>query len=365
MNGRRDYSVFDSLGVGVQVMDHDWRYLYLNDLVVQQSGFTREQLLGQRFPDMYPGVESTKLFAALKLCLDERRETSTTNDFTFPDGSKRYFELRVHPLPEGMLICSTDVTEATVRQLILEDLKDEFEGLVAQRTTELAARNRELLQLNYLVSHDLQAPLRTIRQFAGLMLHTHADALDEDGMEQLRRIERAGGRLQSLVAGILEHGRIGSSSEIREVDTAALIADICSDLQETLDRSGGAVHVGAMPAVPALPSELRTLFQNLVENALKYARPGVPPRVEVGAERSGGTWQFAVRDNGVGIPAEHRRRIFDLFGRVSTDPSIEGTGLGLAHCEKVVGLHGGRIWVESTPGVGSTFYFTLAPEHAA
>ncbi len=365
MAAPRDYSVFDSVGFGAQVMDHDWRYLYLNDVVVSQSGFTQEQLLGQRFPDMYPGVEETELFAALRECLETRQETRTTNDFTFPDGSRKYFELQVHPIPEGMLIFSNDVTEKTVQQLILEKHKDELEALVAERTAELAARNRELVQLNYLVSHDLQAPLRTIRQFAGLLLRTHGERLDDAGRRQLTRIEAAGQRLQGLVAGILEHGRLGSSAERTEVDTAALMAEIRLDLEEALEQSGGAIEVGLLPVIPALPDELRVLFQNLVQNGLKFVRPGVAPKVVVEAEQVDGVWRFAIRDNGVGIPTEQQRTVFDLFSRLHSQAEYEGSGLGLAHCEKVVGLHGGQIWVESQPGEGSTFYFTLSPVQAA
>lgn len=357
-----DYTVFDTLGFGVQVMDRDWRYLYLNDVVVAQAGFTREELLGNRFPDMYPGVEETQLFAAIRTCVEEQRPTGTTNDFVFPDGSRRYFELQLHPIPEGVLIFSQDVTETTVKQLILEKHADELEDLVTERTALLSSQNRELMQLNYLVSHDLQAPLRTIRGFAELLLEDHSAELGDDGHEHLRRIANAGARLQGVVAGILRHGRIGKDAEPEEVDLGILVDDVRSDLQETLESRGGAVEIGDLPTITGLPSPLRTLFQNLIENGLKYSRFGVPPQVQVSAEDIDGTWHFAVRDNGQGIEPRFQKRVFDMFERLHRQDEVEGNGLGLAHCEKVVGLHGGRIWLESTPGEGTTFYFTLAPE---
>lgn len=365
----RDYSILDFLSEGVQVMDQDWHYLYVNDRVVSQSGYTREELLGGRFPDLYPGVEQTQLFAALRTARDEGREMRVANDFTFPDGEKRYFQLRIYPVPEGLLIFSLDMTEETRRQLIAEDHKAELAELVHHRTAELAARNQELVQLTYLVSHDLRSPLMTMAGNAELLRMRLGHQLDAPSQNHLDRIESSAARLGDIVDGMLDHARMGERSAQEEVDTRAILDEIRADLDGRIRQTHGTLVYGALPVLRGYAAELRTLFQNLVDNGLKYHRAGVPPRVEVSARPEGeGTWLFSVRDNGVGIPPEDQSRVFNMFERLDEDAHTEGSGLGLAHCEKVVGLHGGRIWVESSPGEGTTFLFTcrqVVPEDPA
>lgn len=363
---KRDYSILDHLSEGVQVMDREWRYVYVNDRVVAQSSYTREQLIGQTFFEMYPGVEQTQLYAALRSTMDDGEQVRVDNDFTFPDGTKRYFQLRAYPVPEGILIFSLDMTEETRRQLIAEDHQSELEELVRQRTAELSARNQELVQLTYLVSHDLRSPLTTMVGNAELLRLRAAAQLDERGLAHLDRIESSARRLGDIVDGMLRHARLGVQAEPEDVDTKALLRDIRDDLEAPLQATGGVLEFDDLPVLRGHMAELRTLFQNLVENGLKYHRAGVPPRVKVRAERQDeGTWRFAVHDNGIGIALTDQARVFDMFSRLRERGDVEGSGLGLAHCEKVVGLHGGRIWIESVPGEGTTFLFTCRQQDQA
>ncbi len=223
----------------------------------------------------------------------------------------------------------------------------------------LAARNEELEQFSYIASHDLQAPLRTIASFSELLLEAYGQELDEDGRSALRFIEASVQRMSALVRDLLDYSRIGQRSERRRVDTAALVAEVIADLRSAADAAGARFCIGEMPQLTGHRTELRLLFQNLLANAVKFHAEGVAPRIELLAERAEGAWVFTVSDNGIGIAPEHRSKIFQAFQRVHPVERFEGTGIGLAHCRKIVALHGGRIWVEPRPGGGSRFGFTI------
>lgn len=355
----RDYSVLDELSDGVQIIDREWRYVYLNDVTVGQSGYAREALIGHTMMEKYPGIEQSELFGILKSCMEDRQALRTTNDFTFPDGTRKFFQLRIEPISEGIIIFSVDTTEENTHRLLIEDMAAELEVLVERRTDELIARNRELEQLTYAASHDLRSPLRSLRSFSALVRRRSADALDERTLEYLDQMDASVVRMQALVDGLLTHGSLGREQAVEPVDLNAVVQAVRADLAADIEASGAVIEAEALPTVEAMPVEIRVLFQNLIGNAIKYRKPDAPPRIRVSAKPSDGGWQFEVADTGIGIEPRFHDRVFDMFQRLHTADEIEGAGIGLAHAEKIVGLHQGRIWVESEPGVGSRFYFTI------
>ena len=170
--------------------------------------------------------------------------------------------------------------------------------------------------------------------------------------------------MQALVEDLLSYARVGSRElELRSVDSAAVLAQVVASLQPAMDESRGELSAGALPVVLADELQLGQLFQNLITNALKF-HGADPPRVRVAAERAGRRWAFSVRDNGIGIAAEHQERIFVAFQRLHTRRQFPGSGVGLAICKRIVERHGGRLWVESEPGRGSVFFFTLQASEA-
>lgn len=354
------YAVFDQLSDGVQVIDPEWRYVYVNDVVAEQGQTTRDALLGRTMMEAYPGIEETKMFAALEECRTTGQPIRTTNDFTFPDGSKRYFQLRVSPLRDGRLVVfSTDITEETAHRVLMENDEAELERVVEKRTAQLSQQNRELQQFTAVVSHDLRAPLRTIRSFVDLIHQDYALGLDARGREYLGWILEGTTRMQRVLEALLIHSHIGSTREAKVVDLNETLLCVERDLDFQLQDADATLTVRRLPEVCGYEDELRLLFQNLVTNALKYRKPGKPVRIEVDAKPTDdGGLHVMVRDDGQGIDGRYHGRIFNLFERLHEDDAA-GLGIGLAHCEKIVGLHSGRIWVESTPGEGSTFHFTL------
>ncbi|KEF34242.1 hypothetical protein RDMS_08290, partial [Deinococcus sp. RL] len=224
---------------------------------------------------------------------------------------------------------------------------------------ELERSNAELEQFAYVASHDLQAPIRAMTSFAELIGRRYGEQLDERGRKYLGQIITSGEHMKRLVDDLLAFSRVHTAQREPEVVDASEVFDTVRRRLQAAQGAGAQVTRGALPRVLADPYQLDQLFQNLLTNGLKYRREGVEPSVHVWAQREGERWRFAVRDNGIGIERQYWERIFVIFQRLHGREAYEGTGIGLAVCKKIVERHGGRLWVESTPGEGSTFFFTL------
>lgn len=246
---------------------------------------------------------------------------------------------------------------AVERRVLLKE-KEAAEAL-AQKAAELQRSNAELQQFAYIASHDLQEPLRTITSFCELLEGECRGRLGSAADEYLGFITAASKRMTSLIKGLLEHTRIGSSPRAGAVDCGAIVREVLSDLAMSISESSARIEVRELPSLVGNESEFRLLFQNLISNAIKFRRKGCEPQIAISAEKSSGGWTFAIQDNGIGVEEQHDRRIFDMFQRGRSRDEYEGTGIGLAHCRKIVELYGGRIWVRSEPGSGSTFYFSV------
>ncbi len=224
---------------------------------------------------------------------------------------------------------------------------------------DLARSNAELEQFAYVASHDLQEPLRTLASYAKLLSRRYSGQLDDRADRFIQYIVEEALRMQALINDLLKYSRVGRQAQnFAPCDTRAVFGIVVSRLQDAIATSGATVTCGELPTVMADERQLVQLFQNLIGNALKY-RSQEPPVVQVAAVRHEGQWLFWVRDNGIGIDPKYAERIFVIFQRLHTQEEYSGTGIGLAIAAKIVERHGGRIWVESEPGQGATFYFTL------
>lgn len=227
------------------------------------------------------------------------------------------------------------------------------------KNEELQRANKEVEQFAYIASHDLQEPVRTVRSFIDMLRQNCGDSLDMDGLQILEFIENSSLRMQELIKGLLDYSRLGKHAAPSRVSLNGLLEDVEQDLSTRLAETQAQLHIAELPDVMGHKTELRLLFQNLISNAIKFARPGVPPVVKVSAQEEDDHWVFQVEDNGIGIAKSQYERVFLIFQRLHGRFDYEGTGIGLAHCKKIVELHGGRIWLESEEGQGSTFYFSL------
>jgi light-regulated signal transduction histidine kinase (bacteriophytochrome) len=209
-------------------------------------------------------------------------------------------------------------------------------------------------------SHDLQEPLRTIGRFTQLVKHRYGKDLPEDANEFMDYAVDGAQRMQGLVDDLLTYSRVGTKSkEFDAVPLDAVADQVLAGLTVAIDDQKATITKDALPVVKGDRAQLAQIYQNLIANAIKFRRPNRRPKVHLGAEKRGGEWVLSVQDNGIGIPKEQFDRIFVIFQRLHARDEYEGTGIGLAVAKKIIERHGGRIWLESDPKRGTTFFFSL------
>jgi light-regulated signal transduction histidine kinase (bacteriophytochrome) len=250
-----------------------------------------------------------------------------------------------------------EVHEKTVAEQA-ERLEEALAELDA-RNVDLKRSNEELEMFAYVASHDLQEPLRMVASYTQLLSRRYADKLDQDAQEFIHFAVDGATRMQQLIEALLEYSRVGTrSQQFTDVDMQQVMNGVMEDLAMRARETGAAVEFNALPTVHGDRVQLRQLLQNLVSNAIKFNGSGKPV-VKVTAEAAPREWVFRVSDNGIGIEPQYRERIFQIFQRLHTRDEYPGTGIGLAVCRRIVERHGGKISVESEPGRGTTFSFTL------
>lgn len=239
---------------------------------------------------------------------------------------------------------------------------DALEAQVEERTAHLAASNAELAQFAYIASHDLREPLRTVSSFLQLLARRYRGRLDAEADEYIAFAVNGAKRMSLLISDVLAFSQIGQvPAAMDRCDIENVLREVVEALKVSVEDAGGCIDIGSpLPSVQGVASQLHSLFQNLIGNAVKYRSPDRPLQVCVTAQALGEDWvHFTVADNGIGIESQYLDLIFRIFQRLHTQDRYEGTGIGLALCRKIVERHGGRIWADSTPDVGTAFHFTL------
>jgi len=326
---------------------------YFNILGVEQQPLSFERFLDLLHPD-----DRQSLHDEFDRVLREGGQFEAEFRVQMADGLERWImgRGRVYTdetgMPQRMTGIISDITEHKQHE---DDLKRTMD--------DLARSNRELEQFAYVASHDLKEPLRMVASYLQLLEKKYGERLDEKAGQYIHFAVDGAERMDRLIDGLLRYSRITSrSADFVIVDTNAVFAEAVANLEQAIRESGAAVTREGLPQVRGDEMQLMMLMQNLIGNALKYRKEGLPPRVHVTAKREGREWVFAVRDNGIGIATEHHGRIFQIFQRLHTQKEYPGTGIGLASCKKIVEHHRGRIWLESIPGEGSTFFFSIPLE---
>ncbi|HEY9754879.1 MAG TPA: ATP-binding protein [Oculatellaceae cyanobacterium] len=333
----------------------------------KQFGWSRKQVIGKsvaevivpsRFRDKHV-LDKNQLFSVAKgRFMNRRREMYVLRR----NGEEFPVEIGVFPIkdPDGIMYCAfvSDITERKHIEAKTQELNEELERRVQERTQELIKSNEELEQFAKVASHDLQEPLRAIQGFVSLLEKRYKGKLDPDADEFIGFIVDGTTRMQQLIQSVLLHSSIKKEEGLENItDVNAVVDEVLTNLRAAITESKAEFEIEDLPEVAVDRTQLIQLFQNLISNSIKY-RNG-PPKIAISAELSVDRWLFTLRDNGIGVDPKYAERIFDMFARLHGKTEYSGTGIGLAICKKIVLAHGGRIWMESEPGHGSIFYFSL------
>ena len=343
------------------VVDQGGKIVLLNLQAERQFGYSRDELVGQRVTNIIPEGFAERLVAdgtrSAAEALAQQIGTGIELTGRRKDGSDFPIEIMLSPLEnaEGTLVTAAirNITE-----------RKQSEVRLVNTMGELKSSNDELQQFAYVASHDLQEPLRMVASYTQLLSQRYKGRLDSDADEFIAYAVDGSNRMQALIRDLLTYSRAGTNGkDLQQISSSSALEEALTNLRATIEESGAVVTQDSLPAVTVDETQLTQVFQNLVGNAVKY-RTAETPRVHVSAaSNSSHEWIFSVKDNGLGIDPQHFQRIFVIFQRLHGREEFKGTGIGLSICKKIVERLGGKIWVESQPEKGSTFYFTLPRRH--
>ncbi|MGH7963223.1 MAG: ATP-binding protein [Candidatus Binatia bacterium] len=313
------------------------------------------ELTYQQFLDYVHPEDRQRMDGPVRQIFAEGKELEVEYRIVWPDGSVHWIGTKgraFHDGPGGAVWFRGVALDITARK--------QAEEALARQAEDLQCSNEELQQFAYVASHDLQEPLRTVSGFVQLLAKRYQGKLDTDADEFIGFVLDGTQRMQALIRDLLAYARVGIQEQARAAtDCEVVLEQTLQTLRIAIEQSGAQVTHDPLPLVTVNEGQLGQVFQNLIGNALKFRGPQ-PPRVHVSARQDGRQWVFTVRDNGIGLDSQYAQRIFQVFQRLHSRKEYAGTGIGLAICKKVIERHGGRIWVESAPGTGSTFFFTIS-----
>lgn len=343
------------------VYDRDYNFLTVNQ-AAKTLYKMKDDPIGRNLFDLYPTARGSQGHQDLERAFSGETVHNPIYRSAVADA---YFEDYLIPLNDetgavyAVMLIARDISEHIKAE---EELKSENETL-ADLNAKLQSSNEDLASFNYVASHDLQEPLRKVSIFASRILENEKNTLNGQSLQYFDRINSAITRMQNLISALLEYSR-AESSEIKRsrISLGKIIREVLLSLDETIKAKQAVIEVAELPSLYAVPVQMHQLFQNLISNSLKYAKPDAPPQIRISAEEvtdqeneNRPYCKISVADNGIGFNMEYRQKIFELFQRLHGKTDIEGTGVGLAICRKIANNHSGFITADSTPGKGSVF----------
>lgn len=345
-------TVFENITDVLYQTDMNGVIIEMSPSITPLSGYTPEELIGTPFNlliDIPIDSKFELLYSQKSSELKDQEVKLKTKH-----GETKYVSINT------CLIFDTTVAPVYIGG-IMRDVSErkKNEWLIADKNRILQLQNKELEQFAYITSHDLQEPLQTLTSISAMMKEEYAGTLDQQAETYLDFITSSSLSMKTLIKGLLDYSRIGKNGALMLVDTKALVNELIIELNEVIQEQSALITVEDLPQLLAYPLELKLAFHNLLNNALKFQAQNKVPRIKISAQRQVQQWVFAVQDNGIGLEAKDFEKIFIIFKRLHNRSEYRGAGIGLSHCKKIVELHGGNIWVDSKPGEGSTFYFTI------
>jgi len=337
----------------IHILDKNLKYVYNAGQELKKLGLTNEDLVGKTIYDVLGQKIAKKVARNYNKCIKEKRPVSFEGDY----GDNSYMVNAVPILGsndelEYILVLSVNITRLKKHEEKLKSL-----------TQKLKSSNTELEQFAYVASHDLQEPLRTVKSFTQIMTNVFREEvgqLDEKYERYINHIINGTDRMKSLITDLLAYSRVSSKAdEFKEFDSERILKAGIDSLRERIEENNVKIRYESLPVIFGDSSQFFQVFQNLISNAIKFKKKGRNPKIKILVEEREKDYLFSVSDNGIGIDKKYFDRIFVIFRRLHTNDQYPGSGIGLSVCKKIINRHGGKIWVESQRGNGSTFYFTI------
>lgn len=360
------YSIFDDMLEGIQVIDQNWKYVYLNKAAIAHGKSTQKELIGKSMLEMYPGIENTEMFSKLKECMENQNGRKMINHFMFPDGTEGYFDLRFSPVPHGVLIMSVDITAQKRLEAELIRINESLEQTVFNRTQELSEaleREKKLNEIKsrfvYITSHEFKTPLGAIEISTNVLETLNSPDYSKERDKYHGYIKTSVKSLYDIVHDFLSVEKMEQDNfhfKNEKINLKLLVKEeigkivfTCKQDQSIKYRHKGNVKIYADISI------IRSILSNLISNAIKYSQKDVLVKTEITDE----FFSIHIKDRGIGIPLKEQNKLYEKFFRASNVDQVHGTGLGLNIVKKYVDLMGGSIECISQKNIGTEFTVKL------
>lgn len=337
----------------IWILDTDGKFTFINKRSEKIGGYSLEELKGKSFCPLIVKEDTQRVIDTFHRVLNGQYQEY---DVTFINKYNKKVMLSVNTAPiysKGKIVGTVSFGRDITQQKRIEQKAMKI-------TEELIHSSNELEQFAYIASHDLQEPLRSISSFTELLAHRYKDRLDPEADEFINYIINGTKRMQQMINDLLTLSRINTKGkEFVSTNIKDVINKVLENLHSLIDRNQAVITIDNMPIASVDEIQFIQLFQNLIDNAIKFRKKDTVPQIHISARKEENEWIFSVKDNGIGIDPNSFRKLFIIFQRLHSREEYPGTGIGLAICKKIIGRHDGRIWIESRPGEGSTFYFSI------
>ncbi|TFF34740.1 PAS domain S-box protein [Mucilaginibacter psychrotolerans] len=346
-------TILESIADAFFAVDKNWVVTYWNRIAEEILGKSRNEMLNSNLWEVFSdSVHSESYKNYMRAMMSQ--EAVHFEDYYPP--LQKWYEISAYPSARGLSVYFKDITERKIHNIELLELNESLR----MKAKELAISNAELEQFAYVASHDLQEPLRMVTSFLTQLERKYNDIIDDKGRQYIHFAVDGAKRMRQIILDLLEFSRVGKiEDKLQEVNINVIIEDILALYRKQIQDKRAKIECKDLPVLKAYKTSLRQVFQNLISNSLKYSNAAVHPEIKIKCVDHDSYWEFSVTDNGIGIDAEYFEKIFIIFQRLHNKNEYSGTGMGLAVTKKIVESMGGKIWVESAEGKGSTFYFTI------
>ena len=350
--------ILKSSQIGIVIIENDWSVTFWNPQAEKIFGWKSDEVMGNDLSlIIFPKIEKVN-YDIRDYFKKNKGQKENKKNFEFTAITKENKEITIE-----LTIVNADDNQINPKFIVF--IKDVTERKSREREIQfqndmLIKQNKELEQFNFVTSHDLQEPLTSLIGYSNMLKEDYFDKLDDEGKLFLDFISNSAIRMRNLISGLLEYNRIFKNKETEIYDFNELISEVIDDLHSSILNRRAIITFDNLPTIKCYPVFCRQLLQNLISNAIKFSKKSTRSKINISAKETREKWIFAVKDNGIGIEEKYFEQIFIIFRRINNKDDYQGNGIGLAHCKKIVEIHNGEIWVNSTPNIGSTFYFTIS-----